>query len=175
MAKINVTIDLDWIGEDNSLDEEIKGNIVSSVVNTLSEKVLDELSEEVEKQISDTIRTRLNEYMNNFFDTPRNITDRWGEVIKENVTIKSQLKEALDNFVDQRVDRNGNISNSAYDSKTRVQYMAEKYYNDYCKGTIEKMAKDTADTIKCMTEEQISKKIGKKMADIIGLSEELGV
>ena len=35
MAKINVTIDLDWIGEDNSLDEKIKGEIVSSVVNTL--------------------------------------------------------------------------------------------------------------------------------------------
>ena len=92
MAKINVTIDLDWIGEDNSLDEKIKGEIVSSVVNTLSEKVLDELSEEVEKQISDTIGTRLNEYMDEFFDTPRDITDRWGEVIKEGVTIKSQLK-----------------------------------------------------------------------------------
>lgn len=96
-------------------------------------------------------------------------------MIKKNVTIKSQLSEALDNFVDQRVDRNGNISKSAYDSKTRIQYMAEKYYNDYCKGTIKKIAKDTAETIKRLTEQQISAKIGKKMADIIGLSDELGL
>ena len=174
MAKINVTIDLDWIGEDNSLDEEIKGEIVSSVVNTLSEKVLDELSEEVEKQISDTIGTRLNEYMDKFFDTPRDITDRWGEVIKEGVTIKSQLKDALDNFMGEKVDSYGKPS-SGYDGKTRFQWSVEKYYNDFSRTSVDKAAKAAADRIKQLADEQISKKIGKKMADIIGLSEELGI
>lgn len=175
MAKINITLDLDWFGEDGSLDEALKQQIVDEVVQKIADKEIDNISETAENMISEQIEKRMNDYMDELFDKPRNITDRWGEVIKENVTIKSQLSEALDNFVDQRVDRNGNISNSAYDSKTRVQYMAEKYYNDYCKGTIEKMAKDTADTIKCMTEQQISAKIEKKMADIIGLSDELGL
>lgn len=175
MAKINITLDLDWFGEDGSLDEALKQRIVDEVVLKIADKEIGNISENAEEMIKAQIALRLNDYMDELFDKPRNITDRWGEVIKENVTIKSQLKEALDNFVDQRVDRNGNISNSAYDSKTRVQYMAEKYYNDYCKGTIEKMAKDTADTIKRMTEEQINAKIGKKMADILGLSNELGL
>lgn len=175
MAKINITLDLDWFGEDGSLDEALKQKIVDEVVQKIADKEIGNISETAENMISEQIEKRLNDYMDELFDKPRNITDRWGEVIKENVTIKSQLSEALDNFVDQRVDRNGKVSNSAYDSKTRVQYMAEKYYNDYCKGTIEKMARDTADTIKRMTEEQISAKIGKKMADIIGLSEELGL
>lgn len=175
MAKINITLDLDWFGEDGSLDEELKQKIVDEVVQKIADKEIDNISETAGNMISEQIDKRMNDYMDELFDKPRNITDRWGEVIKENVTIKSQLKEALDNFVDQRVDRNGNISNSAYDSKTRVQYMAEKYYNDYCKGTIEKMVKDTAETIKRLTEQQISTKIGKKMADIIGLSEELGI
>lgn len=175
MAKINITLDLDWFGEDGSLDEALKQQIVDEVVQKIADKEIDNISETAQNMISEQIDKRLNDYMDELFDKPRNITDRWGEVIKENVTIKSQLKEALDSFVDQKVDRNGNISNSAYDSKTRVQYMAEKYYNDYCKGTIEKMARDTADTIKRMTEEQISAKIGKKMADIIGLSDELGL
>lgn len=175
MAKINITLDLDWFGEDGSLDEALKQRIVDEVVLKIADKEIGNISENAEEMIKAQIALRLNDYMDELFDKPRNITDRWGEVIKENVTIKSQLKEALDNFVDQRVDRNGNISNSAYDSKTRVQYMAEKYYNDYCKGTIEKMAKDTADTIKRMTKEQINAKIGKKMADILGLSNELGL
>lgn len=175
MAKINITLDLDWFGEDGSLDEVLKQKITDEVVRKIADKEIGNISEDAEEMLKAQIALRLNDYMDELFDKPRNITDRWGEVIKENVTIKSQLKEALDNFVDQRVDRNGNISNSAYDSKTRVQYMAEKYYNDYCKGTIEKMAKDTADTIKRMTEEQINAKIGKKMADILGLSNELGL
>lgn len=175
MAKINITLDLDWFGEDGSLDEVLKQKITDEVVQKIADKEIGNISEDAEEMLKAQIALRLNDYMDDLFSKPRNITDRWGEVIKENVTIKSQLKEALDNFVDQRVDRNGNISNSAYDSKTRVQYMAEKYYNDYCKDTIEKMAKDTADTIKRMTEEQINAKIGKKMADILGLSNELGL
>lgn len=175
MAKINITLDLDWLRGDGSLDEALKQKIVDEVVQIITDKEIGNISENAEEMIEAQIALRLNDYMDDLFDKPRNITDKWGEVIKENVTIKSQLKEALDNFVDQRVDRNGNISNSAYDSKTRVQYMAEKYYNDYCNGTIAKMAKDTADTIKRMTEEQINAKIGKKMADILGLSNELGL
>lgn len=174
MAKINVTIDLDWIGEDNSLDEEIKNKIVSSVVNTLSEKVLDELSEKVQNQISESIGNRMNEYMDEFFETPRNITDRWGEVIKEGVTVKSQLKEALENFIDQGVDANGHPA-TGYGAKTRLQWTAEKYYNDYCRGNVEIAAKAATDRIKQLADEQISKKIGKKLADIVGISEELGV
>lgn len=175
MAKINITLDLDWFGEDGSLDGALKQKIVDEVVQKIADKEIGNISEDAEEMIEAQIALRLNDYMDELFDKPRNITDRWGEVIKENVTIKSQLSEALDNFVDQRVDRNGKVANSAYDSKTRVQYIAEEYYNTYCKGTIEKIAKDTAETIKRLTEQQISAKIGKKMADIIGLSDELGL
>lgn len=175
MAKINITLDLDWFEEDGSLDETLKQKIVDEIVEKIASKEIDNISDTAESMISEQLEKRMNDYMGELFDKPRNITDRWGEVIKENVTIKSQLKEALDNFIDQRVDRNGKASNSAYDSKTRVQYMAEEYYNNYCRDTIEKIARDTTDTIKRMTEQQISTKIGKKMADIIGLSDELGI
>lgn len=175
MAKINITLDLDWFGEDGSLDEELKQKIADEVVQKIADKEIGNISETAENMISEQIDKRMNDYMDELFDKPRNITDRWGEVIKENVTIKSQLKEALDNFIDQRIDRNGKVTNSAYDSKNRVQYIAEEYYNTYCKGTIEKIARDTAEEIKRLTEQQISTKIGKKMADIIGLSDELGI
>lgn len=175
MAIINITLDLDWFEENGSLDEALKQKIVDEVVQKIADNEIDNISETAENMISEQIGKRMNDYMDKLFDEPRNITDRWGEVIKENVTIKSQLKEALDNFVDQKVDRKGNISSGAYDSIARVQYMAEKYYNDFCGSTIERIARETTETIKRLTEQQISAKIGKKMADIIGLSDELGI
>lgn len=175
MAKINITLDLDWFGEDGSLDEAIKKGITESVVKKISEDTLEDISEKVDTVISTEISKRLNTYMDEIFSKPRTVTDKWGEIIKENVTIKSQLSEALEHFIDQKVDDKGNPDSYSYSKKTRVEYMAEKFYKDYCSSTIERIAKETADTIKKLAEQQMSARMGKKMADLLGLSEELGL
>lgn len=38
MAKINITLDLDWFGEDGSLDEELKQKIVDEVVQKIADE-----------------------------------------------------------------------------------------------------------------------------------------
>lgn len=40
MAKINITLDLDWFGEDGSLDEALKQKIVDEVVQMISDNNL---------------------------------------------------------------------------------------------------------------------------------------
>lgn len=76
MTKINITLDLDWFGEDGSLDEALKQKIVDEVVQEIADKEIGNISETAESMISEQIEKRMNDYMDELFDKPRNITDR---------------------------------------------------------------------------------------------------
>lgn len=173
MAKINISLDLDWIGEDSTLDETIKAEIVNRITDQISDTIINELKESAESQLKNAISQRLNEYMEKIFSEPRTITDKWGEVVKENVSIKDQLVEMLDKFMDQQVDSNGNPT--SYGGKSRIYYIVEKTYTNTCASTVERAAREAADTVKKIANETLSKKIGIRLAETIGLKEELGL
>ena len=121
-----------------------------------------------------TIGEKLTQYMDEMLNKPRNITDRWGEIVKENVSIKDQLMEELDKFITEKVDDNGHPSNYG-GGKTRLQYLAEKIYKDECTSRIEKTAREVSTMIKELANKSLSEKIGYKLAETIGLKEELGL
>lgn len=184
MAKFNISVDNDWIetNEDGSynLDEELR----DSVVNSIATKVQDNLFAQVEKEcnnkieeqystIEQKISDKLNSIMEDFFNTPRNLTDKYGDITKKDVTITQILKDACDNFMNQPLDQNGNPIDRSYGVRynTRTDYIIQKVINEKLKYTVEKITKDITDGLNKKIGEEVKLRMGEKLAGIINLDD----
>lgn len=116
MAKFNLQVELDWFDEDSeaNIDDELKAAIMSQITSKTVAKLTENLQEEAEElmtkkleEFAIKIDEKLNSLSDDFFDTPRNITDQWGNIKKSNVTARQLLSEACDKFMTEIVDENG--------------------------------------------------------------------
>ena len=83
MAKFNITVDLDWLDEEGNIDQQLKDEILSSITEKVCGNITKSLEEKAEKILNDKMRDvenevnkRLNLMMQQFFNTPKDITDR---------------------------------------------------------------------------------------------------
>ena len=179
MAKFNVTVNIDYLDEDGNLDDSICEQIVGAVVSNVSDRVTEKVAKKAEEafngQISaleETISKKLNAIMEDFFNTPKDITDQWGDVVEKGVTIQEKLKKACDQFLSQPLDKNGNPTNgSAYSTayKTRVDYLVAKAVDGDMNWAIQKAVKEVTDSLKNKISDEIKKQMGEKLADVVGL------
>ena len=89
MATFNVTVNLDWLDEEENLDGRLRDEILSGIVAKVGTNITNSLESEARKlldakmaSLENEISEKLNAMMQEFFDTPKDITDRWGECCK---------------------------------------------------------------------------------------------
>ena len=182
MAKFNVTVDLDWLDEEESIDDALRSEIMSKVAEKIVANTEKKISAETEnfmkKYISEmetTVHERMNQIMEEFLTTPKNITNQWGEVVKEGVTVKGMLTEACDKFLDQKVDDNGKPDNSYYGTKqTRLQYYVNQVVNDSMKRKIDEAISVVMTKTKKELSDLIKARLGEKISEIVNIDEVVG-
>ena len=183
MSKFNVTVEIDYIDEDGNLDDAICEQIVDAVVAKVSTSVSKEIEDKAKKKLDTSlvsmgneISEKLNAMMEEFFNTPKDITDRWGDIKRRNVSIKDLLKEACDNFMTQPLDRNGNPAANSYDQKysTRVDYIVAKSIDVQMENAIKRAVCDVTDNLKKKVSDEIKKQMGEKLAGIVELDKLIG-
>ena len=179
MAKFNIAVELDWMDEEFNLDEEIKCTIVNNIVDKVKDRLVAQVDTECNNKIAEqmeniekTVSDKLNGIMESFFNEPRDVTDRYGDVIKKGVTVKDTLKEACDNFLNQPMDSNGNpVSKSSYNAKynTRVDYIVAKSINYDMDSAIKRAVETITKSIKDKVQYEVKKQMGDKLANILEL------
>lgn len=183
MAKFNVTIDLDWMDEEYDLDHEIKQTIIANIVDGVKSKVLEQAESECAKMmnqqmadISINVSQKLNDIMESFFNEPHDITDRWGDVVKKNVTVRDTLKEACTNFMEQPLDESGKpVQKGSYNAKyeNRVAYVVAKMMNHDMEFTIKNTVESITKNLKERISAEIKQQIGDKLANVLELDKML--
>lgn len=182
MSKFNVTVEIDYIDEDGNLDGAICDQIVEAVVSKVSASVSKEIEDKAKEELNSSlvnmgnaVSEKLNAMMDEFFSTPKDITDRWGDIKRKNVTIKDLLKEACDNFMNQPLDKNGKPS-SGYcpEYATRVDYIVAKSIDVQMECAIKRAVSDVTDNIKKRVSDEIKKQMGEKLAGIVELDKLIG-
>lgn len=177
MAKFNIQVELDWFDEDSeaNIDDELKAAIMSQIVSKTVDKLAANLQEEANELMTKKLEEftlkideKLNSLLDDFFDTPRNITDPWGHIKKSNVTARQLLSEACDKFMTEIVDENGKPS--AYSGKyTRIEHITKKCIDRDVTWAIEKAVKDAVDLVRKKVKETATRQLGEKMAEAVGL------
>lgn len=179
MAKFNISVEVDWLEEDGSLDQIIKDEIVGGV----AEKVIANLTQSMESEATQIVKDKmaeldasisdkLNSMMEEFFNTPKDITDRWGNVKERGITVTQKLAEACDNFLSQSVDDGGKPA-SGYSAKydTRVDYIVHKSIDHNMEWAIQRAVSDVTDNLKKRISGEIKKQMGEKLAGVVGLDD----
>lgn len=179
MSKFNVTVEIDYIDEDGNLDDAICDQIVGAVVSRVSDSVTQNIENRAKKIFEERIQTmeisvsdKLNEMMDEFFSTPKDITDQWGDVKRSGVTVKQLLKEACDKFMDQPLDQYGKpASGYSVKYKSRVDYIVSQSIDHDMEFAIKKAVKDVTDNLKKKITDEITKQMGEKLAGVVGLDD----
>ena len=177
MAKFNITVDLDWLDEEGNIDQQLKDEILSSITEKVCGNITKSLEEKAEKILNDKMRDvenevnkRLNLMMQQFFNTPKDITDRWGEVTRAQVTVKQLLSEACDNYLTQPVTREGKPDNGYNPAfKSGVDYIVHKSIDSDMEWQIKRAVEDVTKNLKQKISTEISTQLGEKLAGIIGI------
>lgn len=183
MSKFNVTVEIDYIDEDGNLDDAICEQIVDAVVAKVSTSVSKEIEDKAKEKLDTSlvsmgneISEKLNAMMEEFFNTPKDITDRWGDIKRRNVSIKDLLKEACDNYMSQPLDKNGHPTSRSYDViyASRVDYIVAKSIDVQMECAIKRAVSDVTDNLKKKVSDEIKKQMGEKLAGIVELDKLIG-
>lgn len=177
MAKFNITVELDWIDEEYNIDDVIREEITTSIASQVKEKILKQAEDECTRKINtqmaeieNTISQRLNNMMDEFFSSPKDITDKYGDVIERGVTVKSKLKEACDKFLEQPVNGEGNPDNGwNVKYKSRIDYLVAKSMNRDMEWTIKKTVDEVTNNLKKKITDEVKKQLGEKISNVLDL------
>lgn len=181
MATFNITVNLDWLDEQENLDERLRSEVLSSIVDKVGENITNSLDGEARKllekkmsSLEEEIGKKLNTMMKDFFETPKDITDEWGDVVKRGVTVQEQLKKSCSQYLTQKVDNSGRPASGYGSYKTRLEYILDNAVNKDMEYAIKKATTEVTDNIKKKITEEVKKQIGDKLADVIGLDSVMG-
>jgi len=117
--KVNITVDLEWLGEDGSIDDIMKDELISGVKNAISKNCLarveKEASEAVNKAIDLAVQsanTLIEEKVLSFVEAWLSneviVTDKYGEEVKRG-SIKDLIKQQFDGMMNSTVNSDGKV------------------------------------------------------------------
>lgn len=179
MAQFNITVNLDWLDEEENLDEKLRDEILSGIVSRVGDNITKSLESKAKEllegrlaSLENEIGEKLNSIMQEFFDTPRDVTDKWGKVKREQVTVTQLLSEACDNFLSQSVDENGKPA-TGYGAKynTRIDYIVHKSIDHDMEWAIKRAVEDVTKNLKNRISSEIKSQMGERLAGIVGLDQ----
>lgn len=181
MATFNITVNLDWLNEEENLDERLRDEILSGIVAKVGANITNSLEGKAKElldakmaSLENEIGEKLNAMMLEFFDTPKDITDQWGDIVRRGVTVREQLKESCSQYLDQKVDSSGRPASGYGSCKTRLEYILDKAVNSDMEYAIKRATTEVTDKIKKKITEEVKMQIGEKLADVIGLDSMMG-
>lgn len=173
MAKINIEIELDFVEEDMSLTDEVQEQIMSKIENTVVNRIKKDLTDKAAERIAAKIDIltdeAVNEKIKGFLEEKRTITDRYGDVVQEGVTVIDMLKEKVDGAMTKAtLNEKGNLTTSSYDKKyTIFEFMSKKHIEEITMEGMEKLAKGTKADIDSIIKDKLKGAVAEHVTDFI--------
>lgn len=175
--KINVSVDVEWLEEDGSMDEEVQLSIIQGVKNAISKNCL----AKVEKKASQEINTAINNSINSAQELIENkaiamaddwltkevtITDKWGDVV-ESVDVMTLIKKAYDKTLERSVDNNGKFSNGGYDKTRLIDWLVKSKVESVVQDKLKGINKDIDNQITKAVNAGIRENVSNKFAEMV--------
>lgn len=185
--KFKVEIEIDWLEDDETVDEVVKQGIMSGVAERLAPQAT-ALAEEMQKELLAGFRQKadeeVNRVLNELWEQPVNQTDTFGDVVKSYPSVREMVKQKFDNYLSEKVDKNGSTTSGHYNSKiqTRFDYLfkervtgvidsklkeAEARMAKAVKKGMDEIEKTMSETI----EKRVTGELGNRMSKILKIDE----
>lgn len=127
MAKLNIEVTIDWLGEDGNLDTAIKDEIKNHIINTIQSQIIDEIKDSAAEIAKNRIGLWINEFISKQLQTAKVPVSKGGYFSGETkeATISEILDEQIKAALTVQVDEDGKPTD--YRSKgTRLEFITGK-------------------------------------------------
>ncbi|RXA93645.1 hypothetical protein [Yersinia sp. 2105 StPb PI] len=176
MMKLNISVELEWLGEDGDLDAEVKQEIISGVKSAISRDCLAKVEKEASAQINQAINESISvakkaieqkaiKFADDWLEKEVTVTDKWGDV-QDCLTITDLIKRSFDKTLEKKVDSSGNFSND-YNSMPLVKYLMGQRMEELVQAKIKPLQKDIDNAIANAVNAGIRKNVSDKFAEMI--------
>lgn len=175
--KLNITVDLEWLGEDGDMDAEVKHEIISGVKNAISRDCLAKVEKEASKQIGAAIEESIGaarqaiqdkaiQFANDWLTKEVTVTDKWGDV-KEQISITDMVKRSFDQTLEKKVNSKGQFTTDSYDGIPLVKYLTGNYIQEIVQEKIKPLQKEIDAAIIGAVNAGIRKNVSDKFAEMV--------
>lgn len=165
MANFKIDVEIDWIGEDNTLEDQIKESIKNEVVKKIEKTVM--------KDIRDTAvgiaEQRIGLWINNYLATlvkEKNIPyskNSWNSEINY-ISIEEMIGMKFEKTLQQTVDKNGKPTSSSYDRYgTMLDWLTGKQVQKYADEKVQGFVKDIKGDIESYTSKKVKDEMMKQL------------
>lgn len=155
--KFNIEVELDWINEEVSIDEEIKRRIIDGVSVLIFKDLKKEMLEKMSKTISESLDLKINEMYEGFLGKKFDIRDQWGDIKKEGVCVLDILKEKFSKDMFAIVGEDG--KETTYNGKPRYLHIIDSQSKRQIEEFLDRLSKEVINGIKKDINDEAVKRI----------------
>lgn len=172
--KFMAEIDIDFLEEDQSMSDailsELRRSIESQVLGgvraNVTEQVGKKLDQAIQQIISSEVASKVSEVLQTLLTKPRTITDNYGRVQKENVTLEDMLIDRIHEvFTKKTVNSRGEKSNNGDFSE--IQWFMESRAPALISEHVKTFSAEAEKRIKSLVEQKIKTEVADKLTNII--------
>ncbi|EPE4147272.1 hypothetical protein ACSILF_001241 [Yersinia enterocolitica] len=177
MMKLNISVELEWLGEDGELDAEVKQEIISGVKNAISRDCLAKVEKEASAQINQAINESISvakkaieqkaiKFADEWLEKEVTVTDKWGDV-QDCLTITDLIKRTFDGLMEKKVNNEGSFD-VGYGNGTRlITWLTDKRVQDVVQEKLKGINKDIDRQITEAVNAGIRKNVSDKFAEMV--------
>lgn len=166
MAKFNIEVELDWLGEDGDLDSELRNEIKAHIVNNIKATVMDEIQDtaiEIAKSRVGLWVNQLLAQMMKDHKIPYKESNYSSEV--KMITIEEMIGKQFETALNQPVNKNGEpVDWDSYRKDgTRLEWLTGKLARKYADERIQEFVKNIKRDIEDYTSEKVKEEMMKQL------------
>lgn len=178
--ELNLTVNIDWIDEDSTLDEEVKKDVINQIVSRIQAKISTDVEEKVNNSINKTVEAKINKMTDRLFkDFLKKevvLSDGYGDKMRVYKNVKALVKEKFDSFMTQKVDDRGRTSTSSFDTKyDRLTYIINKQLKEMADEFTTRAVKQVSEEIKQHVQDGLTNKLGSELMKILNVNKMIGI
>ena len=174
--KLITEIEIDFLEDGESLSDAIKleltRNIEKQCLANVRKNVVEQVNQKIDEAIQGIIQNSISETMHSVLQDiltkPRSITDKYGRVIQESVTLEDMLINKMNEVFSQKtINRNGQSASIGHGEFSEIQWFMESRATALVSSHVKKFSEDAEVKIKQLVEQKIKTEIADKLTNII--------
>jgi len=165
MAKFKIDVEIDWLGKDGTLDDQIKESIKEQIIAKIEKTVMSDIRDTAIEIAEQRIGLWINKFIQTMVSekTIPYKTNEYGSKV-EMISMEEMLGKQFEKALNQTVDVDGNPTNSNYSRYgTRLEWLTGKLAKKYADEKIAEFVKNVKRDIENYTSSKVKEEMMKQL------------
>ena len=165
MAKFKVEVELEYLDEEATLDDQIKESIKQDIISKIKDTVMNDIQDTAVEIAENRIGIWINKFIQTMVSEKKipYKTNEYGSKI-EMISMEEMLGKKFEKTLNEYVDKDGKSTNSSYDRYgTKLEWLTGKLARKYADERIQDFVKNIKSDIQNYTSSKVKDEMMKQL------------